>query len=582
MNSNVPGVKRIRPFPLTSKQAAGLFVWGIWSLMFLSALGLMVRYGRNIPLAEDWLLVKPLTGHEQNLLAWFWQQNNEHRLPLGRLIMLSLLKISNGDFRAGMLFNIVSLSGLSAAMILVAHRIRGGVTQFSDAFFPLAILHLGNWENLFWSWQLSFVISVILACIVLLSLVVAQQWRPAIWGGSALILLPLTGATGLVFVPIPAAWFFYCGMRLWLKSGSQRSLSIWLISSPILAVILSGIYFIGYEKPEWVPPNPGVVPSLVTAVQFQALAFGSAATNSWTFAIIAMFVIILLGGFVLLRGAFSKKVETHSRAWGLLSFWMVAGLVALAMGYGRAAGIAIDGRWPQRYALLAVPAFCTVYYAWILFGQEHLRKVVQLGMLVSFLLVLPANIKHGFFWRDWYVNEMDRLAGEIEAGTPRYAIAERYQEFLIHWWSDEELAENMQLLHDAKMGPFVNMQPDPIYRLDPNNGNEYLGSERLYTQEIWYHGNATAVFLVWGINKNWQLLPPSLRPTNTTLTESGVMKSPMNLINNTFVVELQIPDGTTLNYGFLIDETNDGTFAWYENADYHQVVEANGRIEITK
>lgn len=261
---------------------------------------------------------------------------------------------------------------------------------------------------------------------------------------------------------------------------------------------------------------------------------------------------------------------------------MVAGLVALAMGYGRAASIAIDGRWPQRYALLAVPAFCTVYYAWVLFGQKQIRQIVQLGMLAAFILVLPANIKQGFFWRDWYVGGMDRLMGELESGTPRYAIAERYQEFLIHWWSDAQLAENMQILQDAKMGPFVQMQPDSIHQINVKNEHNYLGADQLFTQEVWYHGDATAVFLVWGINESWQLLPSQIRPENTILTEAGVMQSPMQLDNGSFVTKVHIPDSATLNYGFLIDESNDGTFAWHEDADFHQIVDENGRIEITQ
>src|SRR5438309_3316190 len=58
------------------------------------------------------------------------------------------LKISGGDFRIGMVANTLMLAGLCLAMILTARRIRGGQTRLADAFFPLALLHLGHWENM--------------------------------------------------------------------------------------------------------------------------------------------------------------------------------------------------------------------------------------------------------------------------------------------------------------------------------------------------------------------------------------------------------------------------------------------------
>ncbi|MBK5186778.1 MAG: sugar transferase [Gemmatimonadaceae bacterium] len=138
--------------------------------MTLIALACIARYGRNIPLAEDWLMVPPMTGHEPRLASWLWAQNNEHRLPLPRLILLGVLMATH-DFRAGMVLNVLSLAALAAAMMLAARHLRGGVTRASDAFFPLALLHLGDWENLVWGWQFQFVCSAVLICALMLAIV---------------------------------------------------------------------------------------------------------------------------------------------------------------------------------------------------------------------------------------------------------------------------------------------------------------------------------------------------------------------------------------------------------------------------
>src|SRR5262249_20683835 len=128
----------------------------------------IAKYGRNVPLAEDWLLVAPLTGYEPNLTAWLWAQNNEHRVPMPRLMLLALLKVTGGDFRAGMVFNALALGALAAAMIQVARCVRSGRISYTDAFFPVVLLHMGNWPNLVWSWQLGFVVATILVCALLL------------------------------------------------------------------------------------------------------------------------------------------------------------------------------------------------------------------------------------------------------------------------------------------------------------------------------------------------------------------------------------------------------------------------------
>ena len=76
-----------------------LFVWGVWAGMVAIAIWHFVYFTRNMPWAEDWLLIAAMTGHEADLGSWLWTQNNEHRLPLPRLAMLALLKVTGGNFR---------------------------------------------------------------------------------------------------------------------------------------------------------------------------------------------------------------------------------------------------------------------------------------------------------------------------------------------------------------------------------------------------------------------------------------------------------------------------------------------------
>ena len=124
MNSNIPEIKNsFTKGSVTSKfifsKGPIIFVWTIWSIMFLVALACIFVYGRNIPLAEDWHLVAPLTGNEPDIVKWLFAQNNEHRIPLPKLVLLGLLKITHGDFRSGMVLTVICMALVAALLIKI-------------------------------------------------------------------------------------------------------------------------------------------------------------------------------------------------------------------------------------------------------------------------------------------------------------------------------------------------------------------------------------------------------------------------------------------------------------------------------
>ena len=55
-----------------------------------------------------------------------------------------------------------SSAAASCALIWTARTLRGGRVIWTDAVFPMLLLHPGNWENLVRSWQLDYTISVAL------------------------------------------------------------------------------------------------------------------------------------------------------------------------------------------------------------------------------------------------------------------------------------------------------------------------------------------------------------------------------------------------------------------------------------
>lgn len=110
-----------------------------------------------------------------------------------------------------------------------------------------------------------------------------------------------------------------------------------------------------------------------------------------------------------------------------------------------------------------------------------------------------------------------------------------------------------------------------------------LSQDQLLTQEIRYHlPEAGEVFLVWGIN-GWTLVPEETRPAGTVV-KNAVMHTPMIHQGDMFVAQVQVPTGTTIDYGFLITKSRSGTYVgiWDGGSgDFHLTPTGDDLIEVT-
>jgi hypothetical protein len=581
---------------------AKALVWSMWLILISVALIFLFEFTRNVPHNEDWFLVRPLTGNEPSLFQWLWAQNSnsEHRVPFARLIFLALLKATDGDFRAGMFFNIFSLGALSFAMIRVARHLRGGRTSVADAFFPLVLLHLGHSENLLWSWQMSQIIPTVLACLILLAIVSRQTLTapvPAVVAGISLILLPLNGANGLIYVPLMAAWLGFYGVWHWRHAKTwpaPRWTNAFLSGSAVIALALMGLYFVEYKRPSWIPPQPSLGTALQATVKFLALGFGPIARSSWKLSVLAAIGVLAPSAMLAVRAVLCHQGQERWRAAGVMLFFGNTALFALAMGWGRAAAIPlIFGFWPLRYALFAVPALCTAYFIWELYGSARLRKAVQVGLFLVMFLLLPFNSMNGFWWIHWFLERDQAFEQDLASGTPLHSLAERHRQVLGAWINPGDLVDLMAMLHTARIAPFAALQGDPVKAeasspsVIPAQGQphaqspEYAASAPLVAQEIRYHmPEADVVSLVWGIN-GWHIAPQEIWPAGTQIKDN-VMYTPMIHDGDTFIAKIWVPAHTPIDYGFQITEQR-GLFdivypVW--DGDYREIPATNSYKEV--
>ena len=436
-------------------------------LLLAAALASVAIWGRNIGMAEDWHMVPAMTGNEENLAGWIWSQNNEHRLPLQRVFYLGLLWLT-GDFRAGMVFSQLLLAALGITLARAAARARG-CACWRDALFPLALLHLGHWENLVWGWQIQFVWSVVLTGLILA--LVVRKPDPGLGAGLAAIvvlaLLPLSGANGIVMAAAMSPWLAAHGFaRLggarigpWRFAPAAKHGSLWVgcifVAGAVLPFLMIGVYFIGYERPPWSPPLATPYAFLRAAKDYFALALGPGTLRfSARLAALVLVSFIGLGAFFALRAAIGGRPEERLRASGLVLF-IGAGL-ALGLVIALARG-SYDYRMPDRYALFAVLPLLGAALAWEFYAPKRLGRTMVAALALSLIMLLPANTIGGFIWRNWYVDGMRSVEADIAAGIPIPELAERHYAFLLHWNKDH-LRERMYMLHAAGIGPFADAE----------------------------------------------------------------------------------------------------------------------------
>lgn len=453
------------PSPVAGRSAgtlASLLVWLVWGVTLASILVAIARHGRNIPFEEDWLMVAPMTGHEPDIPRWLWSQNSEHRLPVPKLVNLAVLR-ATGDFRATMVFDTFALAAVAAGMILVARALRGKRTSLADAFFPLLLLQLGNWDNLLWAWQIQFVLPTVLACVLLLVIVgrpAPPTGAPLLAGALALVGLPLSGANGLIFTPTLAAWLAYAAWVRCRTPAADRGTGRWLPAlAAAIAGLLCGVYFIGYQTSPWNEPSPGLGATLATAGKFLAQSLGPAAVKWWPLFGTAV-SLVLLASLGTLVAAWRRSGGERVRIAGLVAFLAAAGMLALAVGWGRAGHVVATGRIATRYVLLGGPGLCAAYFSLLLYGQGWLGRAAPAGLALLVALLFPANTRIGFERRDWFGAGMAAFERDLAAGDSPETLAQRHHAFLLHW-DEEMMVAEMKMLHAAGIGPFVRLAGAP-------------------------------------------------------------------------------------------------------------------------
>jgi len=475
---------------------APLAVWGMFAAMTLACVMLVRSYGANWPVWDEWAPIPAVVGQQPMSWAWLWQPHAEHRIVLPRLIYLAVLRLSHYDFRAMMYVNVGFLAAAAYVLIIGIRKARGRMS-ISDAFLPLAVLSLSQYQNLLWAFQVQFTVSAfLLALIVASALALRHAWqtRYFLTIGICTLLLPLCGGQGLALAPPLILWLGFMGLyRFFDRKGDGRHDGTLLLACALGTVLI----ILGYlhDLPTsagvaalkdahdngqtflYLAHNvlPGIKAFLSTAFLPDAQVEQPTSImdhlyywKTWSFVALGL----LLATFALLTYSYGRFKSHRLRISAIAAcFWSFV-LLTLSLGIGRGMYGPQDVT-PSRYATLAIPLLYLTYVSFSLYGGRILRfavpvllAAISIGLMFNSPVrvhgwpALPGTVGRALADGQRHRADYTSFRNDVARGdTVEELAAHHGLAITIH--DHRYIPEYLTLMHDYRIGPYRKFKGAP-------------------------------------------------------------------------------------------------------------------------
>lgn len=427
---------------------------------------LWAHYAVDVPKWDDHALREFLTNlsKEPTLsgkVYYLFRQHNEHRIVYDRIVAYLADKLT-GRLNYVHLMAVGNLSLVGLLMLFGAVLRRAGQSLWYAAPVAFLLFNLSQWENLYWGMAALQNFSVVL---FVLWAIYRLTYADDLSGALALATLAtLTSGNGILVWPVGFALLAYQRFGQTAQTGTYRRSSNPLWWWSLTAVVVVGLYFVGYEKPAGNPPLRGSVTDLLRGwlaflgAAAEVLPVGLPFTNCVALGgLLVGFVVVY--GLRLLRNRpaaasnalaltpFSTPQRTAAgaqpmrRALRPVDAFFV-GSAAFVLGTGAVVawsrvGFGADLLITSRYKIYSLTLLAVVYtYSVVRLGSyPRLRRTLGVGGVLGGLalawLSYVAFVDDALWWRhwlltnqfNWYRSEM-RPARPVSAQTPANDAAE--------------------------------------------------------------------------------------------------------------------------------------------------------------
>jgi hypothetical protein len=430
------------------------FVAAVWAAMTASTLAYVYRHGFTSPWADEMRWVAVITGAEPLTAKWVFKIENQHFLPLVKLVYMGVGRATGFDFRAAAFLNVILLAAAAGAMILVVARTRNRASPL-DIVIPVVLLHWGHYMNLLWGFQLCYVLATALACLLLLLVSLDRPQLSVARAGVAsvcTIAAALCGGPGIFYLLAMTAWLAYAGIRRW---RDHRPAAVLILILAALSLLPLG---------PWVPTlfevkgaaatgGHGLRVMLPGTLQFLSMSLGKFGGETHPFSGLAVVVLVALAGGALCR-VWRREPQQRLRTAGLGLF--LCGALSAALGIGLTRGAI--GCLQNRYILLGSPLILCMYLIGACYGPGIRPRGVRWACAAALIgLAILYDVKGLNLTPELECN-VRRLEDAVREGLPVEAVAARYYDDMQDP-PKEALAKDLELLRAAGVGPYRRAQP---------------------------------------------------------------------------------------------------------------------------
>ncbi len=422
--------------------------WVVWAACLTVAISFVLRFGPNVPFEDEWDLFWQLVGEQDITLQWLFSPMSEHRIPLSRLVWLSVHSMSGYDFRAGMLVNVLLLAALAARWLWATARLRGNLSA-TDAFLPLLILSLAQYENFLWPMQVLFVLPAVLFGFLATAIAIARSdaRRPPTLLGPCLVLLPLCDASGLVLSLPLVAWLLVDSVvrRRWLDRGAWP-----LLACVTTAAVVDLVFLATLQRSDNLPPYV-VAAALPGAAEVLGSSLGPATAPTHRLVATVLLGLISTAAFLLVRSWY-RDPTLRLREEGLLACLAAPCLLCVAIGYGR--GMLGPGACLlPKYGTLTSPLLACIYVICVIHGGPRRGVAVRSALLAAAILVAPRNAAEALTYGEIRRNAYGALVADVTNGMSLDAIVARNAKAMYHEYTPDAFAW-LEGLNRHSIGPF--------------------------------------------------------------------------------------------------------------------------------
>ncbi len=456
-------------------------VLGVWLLATFVAFQFSIRSTRVLPYWDECELVDFVAGVRPVTLDWMWDQHNEHRIPLVKLIMVGIARATGMNGTLTICISTALIAASAGLMLLFVHGLRGRFSAW-DCAIPVAFLNPAHGQTYSEPFQLTWTLPVFLGCTAVYLGVRASQ-RQELWSllaaGGAIVLLPLCGATMLPTALMGAATLAVTAHRRW-----HGELFLQSVASGLLALLTAGliaVYPIGLNFPEHVPGQvyPMGFRLLHSTAEATSNLFGTPYVNEgYTRDVFGKSHAMLLGAFLMLAvgvalSELGREVrkDTAKPEWALWIATPLLGIMgtALLLGYGRA--------WSPvatRYTIIFVPVIPLLMAVVCQLPQRSFARLTALAVCFLVIFAVPKNYRWGKQFASENRDQNRKVIAELGASPSMEAFIARVPKI---YPDADRVSVLVRTLADHHMSLFRKHTPPASWKISESEVADRTGAK---------------------------------------------------------------------------------------------------------